>query len=103
MTIDQAIAEAVRAAVAPLEVEIRALLEELAQLRAVIPVPSLLDAAEVGRITGRSAAAIRRAHERGTLGIEGVRVGKRSWRWRRGDVLALTQPSKVRRRRETAR
>lgn len=63
--------------------------QKLARASAAGDPDQLLDAAQVGRAIRKTAAAVRRAHERGTLGIEAVKVGKRSLRWRAGDVRAL--------------
>ncbi len=65
--------------------------EELARASTAGDPDDLWAADRVAKALGSSPVAVRRAHERGTLGVEAVRVGKRSLRWRAGDVRALAR------------
>jgi hypothetical protein len=63
--------------------------EELAKASSAGDPDELWDANRAAKALGTTPAALRRARERGTLGIEAVKVGRRSLRWRAGDVRAL--------------
>jgi hypothetical protein len=69
----------------------RAILREERSLPPAADPNELWKADRAAKAIGKTTDAFRRAHERGTLGIEAVRIGKRSLRWRAGDVLALGQ------------
>lgn len=70
--------------------------QELARAAGAGDPDELWTAERAARARGMSPAAFRRAHERGTLGIEAIKVGKRALRWRAGDVRALAQATGVR-------
>jgi hypothetical protein len=74
----------------------RAILREERSLPAAGDPNELWKADRAAKAIGKTTDAFRRAHERGTLGIEAVRIGKRSLRWRAGDVLALGRAEKCR-------
>jgi hypothetical protein len=60
----------------------------------VDPEEELWGVARVAKALGKTTDAVHRANERGTLGIEPVRIGKRSLRWRAGDVRVLAAGKK---------
>lgn len=66
----------------------RVVRDELAAFRQHGDPDALLDAEAAAQLLGMSAAALRRATERGRFPIEPVRIARRL-RWRRGDLLQL--------------
>lgn len=83
------IERAVEIALARFEERLRAIIrEEMSRGPAVNP-DELWRAEQCAKAVACSTAAWLKAHERGTLLISPVRVGKRGWRWRAGDVLRL--------------
>ena len=89
----------------------RAVCDAVSSLREYGDPDALVDAVEAARLLGMSAAALRRANERGRFPVKSVRLGRRL-RWRRGDLaqflhtertekassLARAKPSSARRR-----
>jgi hypothetical protein len=100
-----ALADEIRSALAPafddlLERARLLVREELARASTAGDPDQLLDAAQVAKMLSSTPAAVRRAHERGTLGVDAVRVGRRSLRWRAGDVRALAREAAATTRRK---
>lgn len=96
--LEEEIGRAVRAALEDERDNLRAVMrEELARASTAGDPDQLLSAEQVAKAVGKTPAAVRRAHERGTLGIEAIKVGRRSLRWRAGDVRALARAAGGRR------
>lgn len=92
---------AVALAMVALEDRLRSIVrEELTRAAAAPGEPdgddAMWNADRVAKALGRSPEAVRRAHERGTLGVEAIRVGKRALRWRARDVRALATRGRAR-------
>jgi hypothetical protein len=88
--IDEAIRSAVAAALADLlpgAVE-AAVMTAASKLQLGDAAEQMLDAGGYGQLVGQTAAAARRAEERGTGFVPAIRLG-RSLRWRKRDVLAF--------------
>lgn len=66
----------------------RCIRAELLSLHAQGDPDCLLDASQAAALLGMTAAALRRAAERGTFPVLPTRLGRRL-RWRRGDIVAL--------------
>lgn len=67
---------------------VEALIPELLRLPQGNP-DDLLDSEHAAAMLGMTPGALRRAAERGTAPVVGRKIG-RLWRWRRGDILAVT-------------
>ncbi len=72
--------------IADLQTVVDRLVTQVTILAGSLP-DELLDASAYGQMVGQTAAAARRAEERGTGYVPAIRVGKRL-RWRRRDVAS---------------